>query len=139
WLPTSRSCTHSVPAVVSPASCADAPAAVLIEAPVSCVQPASLTVPIARPITTVAGGAAAVRVASVTPVAATRKLLNALPPTGAVPENVSVVRVTLGVVVDEDDELLPHPATDIATLAASAAQAIPPRRARNGGTRITNA
>jgi hypothetical protein len=63
----------------------------------------------------VAGGPAAVSVTSVVPVADTRKLLNALPPTGTVPEKLSVVRVSEGVVVDAS---LPHPAMHAATAAA---------------------
>jgi hypothetical protein len=57
-------------------------------------------------MTTVAGGAAAVSVTSITPAAVVGKLCESLPPTATVPEKVSVVRVTVAAVVLAGVELL---------------------------------
>src|SRR5689334_18290800 len=119
--PTSRIWTHSVPAVVRPVICGVEPATTFDDAPASGVQPASPGVPSARPITT--AGEAAVRSTSVEPVFDTGKLWNTEPPTGTVPENVSVVRVVLGAATVPLVLLLLHAAAVSAATAISATTA----------------
>ena len=63
------------------------------------MHPASPGVPTPRPMTTAAGGDAAVSVTSTRPLFVTVKLLDALPRTATVPLNVSVVCVGDGVIV----------------------------------------
>ena len=66
-----------------------------MEAPASAGHLPSAGMPTLMPMTTAAGGAAAVSVTSIAPVAVTAKLWTSLPPTVTVPLNVSVVRVVL--------------------------------------------
>ncbi len=73
------------------------------------------------PITMAAGGVAAVSVTSIVPVVAIGKLWKSRPPTATVPVNVSVVRVTVGVVVGVE-LLLPHAEITNAIATARATQ-----------------
>ena len=87
------------------------------------------------PMMTAAGGAAAVRVTSIAPVAVTAKLWLSLPPTVTVPLNVSVVRVVL--VVAAVLLLVPlQPATASAT-SVTPRRTCPTCPARPGLTRRT--
>ncbi len=93
-----------------PESCTLAPAAVCVDAPAIAGHLPSAGMPTLIPITMVDGGVAAVSVTSIVPVAAIGKLWKSRPPTATVPVNVSVVRVTVGVVVGVE-LLLPHAET----------------------------
>ena len=123
----SETCTHRAPALLVPESWTAEPAGVFTEPPDSTAHDDPLCVPTARPIVIVDGGPATVSVTSTSPVAAIVKLLKALPRTGTVPENVSVVRVTVGVVVvvaATGVELPVHDADPRATMANAATRAV---------------
>ena len=120
--------THRAPALLVPESWTAEPAGVFTEPPDSTAHDDPLCVPTPSPIVIVDGGPAAVSVTSTRPVAAIVKLLKALPRTGTVPENVSVVRVTVGVVVvvvaTAGVELPVHDADPRATTASAAMRAV---------------
>ncbi len=104
-----------------PESWTVAPAAVCVDAPAIAGHLPSAGMPTLTPITTVDGGVAAVSVTSTVPVAAIGKLWKSRPPTATVPVNVSVVRVTVGVVVGVE-LLLPHAETTNASATTRVSQ-----------------
>jgi hypothetical protein len=108
----------------------------LADAPANLAHDAPLGVPMPTPITTVAGGDAAVSTTVTVPVAEAVKAWTSLPRTPTVPVIVSVVSVTVGAVVVVD-------VVDVGLLLelpqAAASTASPSARAVTAVLLITNA